>query len=275
MLIVITINLRLEHLRAPSVSKHPIILHGKDLLTHRLIIDLHLDNCHAGTTALLGLLSVRLHVIGAKSVVKNVTSSCIICKRNYDRRSAQLLGQLPSTRITPAPPFTFTGADFAGLLTLKKGYTRHPVKIKDYICTYVCLTTRAVHLETVTNLAIEAFLASLKRFVARRGCPTKIVTDNGLNFVGVNNTLADVQQLISSCDTQHHFHSYCLQHRIDWSHTPGRAPHFGGIWEAIQRDIFNYYTSQFLSKETFEYNRADLRKLKDHIKTFHKWAKGM
>jgi len=59
------------------------------------------------------------------------------------------------------------------------------------------LTTKAVHLEPVTDLTTEAFMASLKRFVARRGCPARMITDNGLNFVGAHNTLNEVQRLLN------------------------------------------------------------------------------
>jgi len=44
---------RLENLRVTSIHKHPIILHGKDLMMHRLITNIHLDNGHIRSTTVL------------------------------------------------------------------------------------------------------------------------------------------------------------------------------------------------------------------------------
>ncbi len=84
------------------------------------------------------------------------------------------MGQLPAARVTPSPPFTITGIDYAGPFTLEIGHTRKPVLVKAYLALFVCLATKAVHLEIVSDLTTEAFLASLKRFISRRGLPTEI-----------------------------------------------------------------------------------------------------
>ena len=84
------------------------------------------------------------------------------------------MGQLPPIRATPAPSFTTTGADFAGPFTLRKGHTRKPVWVKGYACIFVCLTTKAVHIELVLDLSTDSFIACLKRFVSRHGLPTTI-----------------------------------------------------------------------------------------------------
>ena len=99
------------------------------------------------------------------------------------------MGDLPSVRVKSSPPFSTTGVDFAGPITLRRGHTRKPTYVKAYVCVFVCLTTKAVHLELVSDLSTEAFLAALRRFVARRGCPYKILSDNGTNFVGANHEL--------------------------------------------------------------------------------------
>ncbi|GFV33276.1 uncharacterized protein TNCV_1497981 [Trichonephila clavipes] len=54
------------------------------------------------------------------------------------------------------------------------------------------LKIKAIHLEIVSDLTTEAFLAALKRFVARRGRPIEIHSDNGRNFVGANNELRKI-----------------------------------------------------------------------------------
>jgi len=48
---------------------------------------------------------------------------------------------------------------------------------------------KAVHIEVVTSLSTEAFLAALRRFIARRGKPRTICSHNGTNFQGAANEL--------------------------------------------------------------------------------------
>ena len=142
------------------------------------------------------------------------------------------MGQLPPARVNPSPPFSVTGINYAGPFTLKRGHTRKPVLVKAYIALFVCFATKAVHLEIVSDLTTEAFLAALRRFVSRRGLPTEIHSDNGTNYVGARNDLADIYQFLSSDTTSSSIHSYLLTNRISWHCIPERAPHFGGLWEA-------------------------------------------
>ena len=44
----------------------------------------------------------------------------------------------------------------------------------------------------------EAFIAAVRRFVARRGLPTQINCDNGRNFVGANNALKELYDILDS-----------------------------------------------------------------------------
>ena len=79
-----------------------------------------------------------------------------------------MMGQLPIERVTPDPIFSKTGVDYAGPVYIKQGYTRKPVVLKAYICVFVSLSVKAVHLELVSDLTSESFIACLRRFISRR-----------------------------------------------------------------------------------------------------------
>ena len=49
---------------------------------------------------------------------------------------------------------------------------------------FLCLTARAVHIEVAQLLDTESCLAAVKRFIARRGYPSNIISDNETNLVG-------------------------------------------------------------------------------------------
>ena len=72
-----------------------------------------------------------------------------------------MLGQLPIERLTPGPVFNKVGVDYAGPLLIKYGHVRKPTIVKSYICVSVSLTVKAVHLELVSDLTADAFIACL------------------------------------------------------------------------------------------------------------------
>ncbi|GFS54771.1 integrase catalytic domain-containing protein [Trichonephila clavipes] len=102
------------------------------------------------------------------------------------------MADFPATRVTACRVFSQVGIDYCGLFQLKtfSGKCRQIRKV--YVCVFICFTIKAIHLEIVSDLTTEAFLAALKRFVARRGQPIEIHSDNGRNFVGANNELRKI-----------------------------------------------------------------------------------
>ncbi|GFX93539.1 integrase catalytic domain-containing protein [Trichonephila clavipes] len=77
------------------------------------------------------------------------------------------MGDLPKQRITQTRPFEIVGIDFAGPILTKCQHLRKANKFKSYICLFICLATKAVHLELVSTLSTDAMLAALRRFIAR------------------------------------------------------------------------------------------------------------
>ncbi|XP_067208536.1 uncharacterized protein [Linepithema humile] len=94
---------------------------------------------------------------------------------------------------------------------------------------FVCFVTTAVHIELATDLSSQAFLDVLKRFISRRGYPTDIHSDNGLNFVGAEREL---MELFKSQDNQRQINHFMATKGINWHFITPRAPHHGGLWEA-------------------------------------------
>jgi hypothetical protein len=97
--------------------------------------------------------------------------------------SQQLMGQLPLARVTVACPFVNVGIDYVGPFEIKSGNTRSKTITKCYVALFICMTTKATHLEMVSNLTSEAFIAALKHFIARRGLIDHLYSDNGSKFV--------------------------------------------------------------------------------------------
>jgi len=79
------------------------------------------------------------------------------------------MGELPSARIQASRPFLYTGVHYAGPISLRVRTPRSKTIFKGYIALFVCFDTKTIHIEIVTSLTTEAFLAALSRFIARRG----------------------------------------------------------------------------------------------------------
>ncbi|GFV26887.1 integrase catalytic domain-containing protein, partial [Trichonephila clavipes] len=142
------------------------------------------------------------------------------------------MGSLPRERVNPSFPFLHTGIDYCGLFFIRYKHQRKGTYQKIYVAIFVCLASKAVHLEIVSDLTTDAFLATLKRFVARRGKCATISSDNAKNFVGANRELKRFHEEKLS--------SYLSSEGISWNFMPPRASNFGGLWEAGVKS-FKFY----------------------------------
>ncbi|XP_062537816.1 uncharacterized protein LOC134206141 [Armigeres subalbatus] len=145
------------------------------------------------------------------------------------------MGELPVERVTPTFPFAHTGVDYCGPFSYRP--TRRATAIKCYVSVFVCLVTKAVHLECVSDLTTNAFIAALKRFVARRGKPEMIECDNALNFQGAKRELKELARLFRSQQHQDQVSRSCSEDGITFKFIPPRSPNFGGLWEAAVKSM--------------------------------------
>ncbi|GFU98492.1 integrase catalytic domain-containing protein [Trichonephila clavipes] len=139
-----------------------------------------------------------------------------------------MMGDLPIERINSCRAFEKVGFDFAGPITTKCQHTRKASNSKSYICLFICMCTKAVHLELLSLISAAAFLSVLRRFVSCRGYPSDIYSDSGTNFVGASAYLKDLFQLLHNSNVQ----DYSSSKNIQWHFIPPYASNFGGVWEA-------------------------------------------
>lgn len=107
------------------------------------------------------------------------------------------MADLPSCRVTPSIPFSVVGLDYAGPISIKQSKIRSSITTKGYISLFVCMSTKALHLEHVSDMSTKTFLNALRRFIARRGKPNKIYSDNGKRFIGAKNKLHGLYSLLT------------------------------------------------------------------------------
>ncbi|XP_062712285.1 uncharacterized protein LOC115269273 [Aedes albopictus] len=214
--------------------KHPVILPRDHRLTELLLRDLHLQNLHAGPTLLTATVNQQYWVVGLQTAVRRTVRSCIRCVRLKGQTANQLMGSLPVSRVMATRAFTHVGVDYAGPFKIHALCVREVKTSKDYLAVFVCMATKAVHLEAASDLSSRTFIAALKRFIGRRGYPNEIWSDNGTNFVGTDNWLQDLQR--SFRNNSRAVDHFLTNQGIKWIFNPPSAPHRGGIWEAAVKN---------------------------------------
>ncbi|XP_050295689.1 uncharacterized protein LOC126735663 [Anthonomus grandis grandis] len=183
---VLRVGGRLKHASLSYNHKHPCLLPSDHRITSLTIEQTHIKYMHPGLQTTQVLLSQRFWIPSSRRIIKKVLSSCMRCFRCNPSSQIPLMGDLPSFRVNQLKCFTKSGVDFGGPYLITMGKHRGSKTCKAYICLFVCLCTKALHLELVTELSSDAFLAALRRFVSRRGRVTDMFSDCGTNFVGAS-----------------------------------------------------------------------------------------
>ncbi|XP_036345835.1 uncharacterized protein LOC118755092 [Rhagoletis pomonella] len=150
------------------------------------------------------------------------------------------MADLPKDRIAASRAFIVTGVDYCGPFYYKPEM-RNKSPQKCYVSVFICFATKAVWMELVKDLSTSAFIDALKRFVATRGVPSCIWSDNATNFVGARNELSDLRRLFLSEEHRSEVHNHCLNNGFDWRFIPPRSPHFGGLWEAAVKTAKQHF----------------------------------
>ena len=169
---------------------------------------------HVGTSHTLSQLRRKYWIPRGRQAVKKAIAQCRTCHR-YQGPAFRMprSPDMPPERVTRSPPFTFTAVDYFGPLYC----TDRPGEGKVWVALYTCLTIRAVHLEVATDLSAEQFLLTLRRFIARRGTPKQILSDNAPQFQVADQML---QSLWSTAINQTCMQSYMSDRGINWRFIP-------------------------------------------------------
>ena len=232
---VLLISTRVRDPHNLSRDKRIIPLSIQSNFTRLLLSSLHQRYLHPGTNTLLAIVKDTYHIPGIRNYLKGLSRRCPKCQRAYQQGTTQPMGLLPQVRTTPFAPFLHTGVDFAGPFITKQGYTRKPIRVKSYACIFICMATKAIHIELCLSLSTDEFLAALRRFCSRRGCPASMYSDNGSNFIGAHAELLQIQELLKRSKTS--LSHFTTQNGITWHFSPPRTPHAGGLWEAAVKQM--------------------------------------
>ncbi|XP_035232305.1 uncharacterized protein LOC118204095 [Stegodyphus dumicola] len=169
----------------------------------------------------------RYWIIKGRQTVKNILRKRILCKRFNSSPGVQVTAPLPVNRTEELPPFSVVGIDFGGPL-----YTKDSDE-KNYIVLFTCGVTRALHLEFVGSMTTETFLLAFRRFIARRGLCSQVLTDNAKTFKRSELELKNLWTVISHPTVK----DFYASHKIQWCYIAEKAAWWGGFYERLIKSV--------------------------------------
>ena len=215
---------RVEKSNTTSAAKFPILLPRKHHFTECLIRRIHSGVIHGGTAETLACLRETYWLPKGRQVIKQLIAKCFTCRyllaKPYDYPGPPVL---PAYRVNYSTPFAAVGVDYSGHIIITS-----PDKTisKYYFCLFTCAATRAIHLELARDMTAVTFLQLFRRFIARRSCPSILVSDNGKYF-------SANAEFIKKLQDDPSVQEFLQEHRIEWKFIPPRSPWMGGFYERI------------------------------------------
>lgn len=225
---ILRVGGRLKNATCPYEMKVPIILPRKCRLTELLMLETHETTKHGHVQVMMQYLRQRYWIPRLRYELRRFVSRCVTCKRYDHPMGTQLMGDLPFDRVNLCKPFLHTGIDYAGPIEIKDSLHPRASKRKVWIAVFVCLMSRAIHLDIVLDLTSAEFLNCFKRFVGRRGRCETMYSDNATTFVGASKELKAALKIWYTEETLKKISSF----GTEWRFMTAGAPHQGGIYEA-------------------------------------------
>ncbi|XP_042069251.1 uncharacterized protein LOC121812105 [Haplochromis burtoni] len=226
-------------------SSHPLVLDPTHPVTRLFIQDVDSRLRHPGPERVFAEIRRTHWILRGREAVRRFQRTCLECRRWRARPTVPKMADLPVARLRLyKPAFYSTGVDCFGPFEVKIGRRVE----KRWGIIFKCLTIRAVHLDVLTSIDTDAFLMALRRFIARRGTPAELYSDQGTNFRGGERELQAAFAAMTS-DLQ----KLLAPHKIVFHFNPPAAPHFGGVWEreirSVKMALYTTVGSQPLQEE--------------------------
>ena len=179
-------------------------------------MDCHEKVKHCKVKDTLNELRSTYWVTQGRRTVNRVVRKCYTCNKFESKVFKKLsAAPLPEFRVKSDFPFTSTGLDYLGPLTVKNIFNPGKDFYKVHVVLFTCASSRAVHLDLVPDTTCLSFVRSLKRFIGRHGIAKLYISDNATCFISPELT------------------SFIQQISAKWQYILEASPWWGGFWERL------------------------------------------
>ncbi|KAL6743079.1 hypothetical protein Aduo_016163 [Ancylostoma duodenale] len=215
-------------------AKNPVLLLPKHPLSRMILEKYHRKLLHAGVSHTIVAVREKYIMPKLRQIAKSVLRQCVVCRKVQGRAfKYPEPPDFPSQRVTRSRPFQNIGSDYFGPLTVRSEKNN---VYKIWVCLYTCMATRAIHLETVVDNSTVEFISAFRKFIARRGTPELVISDNAPTFKLGAEVL---ENEISKHENETLIRPLVTQEHIRWKFITPFSPWQGGFYERLLGSVKN------------------------------------
>ena len=163
-----------------------------------------------------------------KNLARSICKNCPLCIKRKKEFCSQQIAKIRPENLQVCSPWTYVALDFAGPV-LCKGVVNARARKKCWILVYVCKSTRAVCLLATAGYDTSNFLSRHEEFIARKGCPKLIVSDQGSQLLAAGRVIAS-KESPESWDWNRVKRE---NSNSTWEYVPAGSQHHNGLPEAM------------------------------------------
>lgn len=245
---ILRVGGRLNNANIAYDMKHPIIVPSGSRLSYLIIERAHKETLHGSVQVMMQYIRNNFWIPKLRNELRTCVHKCVVCVRYNKKFEEQLMAELPKDRVNKNRAFLYTGVDYAGPIEIAERYKSRTNKRKCWIAVHVCMVTRAIHLDAVTELSSAAYIACYERFISRRGHVNRMFSDNGTTFVGANKELKSAFKSWITPEVIEHLN----KKGTTWKFMTPAAPHQGGIYEAAVKSA-KHHLKRMLGTKCYSY----------------------
>ncbi|EYB84716.1 hypothetical protein Y032_0311g2141 [Ancylostoma ceylanicum] len=225
---IIRVHQRMAQAELDQTSKNPILLVPGHPLSNMVIMYYHTKLFHAGVSHLVSALRERFFIPKLKRLVAFCISNCAVCRRQQGRFYPYPdPPDLPPKRVTRSRPFQNIGLDYFGPISVRSFQN---TKSKVWVSLFTCMSTRALHLEVVNDNSTTQFLLAFRRFMARRGTPDSVLSDNAPTFKLGREILVNE---LAKMEDDPLILQFTAENGLNWNFITPYSPWKGGFYERL------------------------------------------
>lgn len=128
-------------------ARTPAIIPRQSKLSELLIRDAHYQTLHGGPSLMLAYLRRAYWIIDGPNEVRQFVKKCVVCCRYAAKPGQQIITALPAARVFTSRPFLRSALEYSGAIMVRSAKGRGHHATKGYVAEFVCLATKAVHIE--------------------------------------------------------------------------------------------------------------------------------
>ena len=191
------------------------------------------DMVHKSAVETLARTRAFVWIVRGKQLAKTVVRNCPMCIKLRKETAMQQMAMLKPENVEICKPWTYVSLDFAGPITCK-GVVNSRARRKCWVLVYVCRSTKAVCLLATAGYDTATFLLRHEEFVARKGAPKEVVSDQGSQLLAAGDIIMKKGETPASWNWSK------VEEKNStsvWKYVPAGSQHHNGLPEAMVKAL--------------------------------------